>query len=65
VELGLGRNEGGVALRRVDEELDIRPHRAERPADHDDLVAVTGGSWVSRTTGGLAAWSRRSARRAR
>ena len=58
VEFGLGFDECGVFTRSVEEEFDLRSHRAKRPALHYDvLVMVSGGSVTTRTEGADAAAS--------
>ena len=52
VELGRGRFERLAGVVGVDEQLDVRAHRAERPPlHHEVLVIVSGGSITTRTPG--------------
>ena len=51
VELVLRGLERAFAGGSVEEQFDLGPHRGEAVLDHDDLVAVTGASGASLTTG--------------
>ena len=60
-ELLLRLGERAVVLFRVEQELDLRPHRIEAVAQHQDVrVVVSGGSVTTRTAGTAARVRRRA-----